>query len=195
MPMFDEFLRSGQIGQISVGMNQEAVRELWGPPQDTSIRKHPEIWKYGPVELSFYRSPENSSPLLVSIIYHFSQPNAELPHLLSDSSWLPTSETSFEEFRGHLADSRIPVLGGVASGLHQHLVLESSSRVTFEEGKLSSVGFSAKKESKIKQVSISVPQEDFEAIRREAKILGLSANALCSRLISEHVSSLKPQEA
>jgi len=195
MPMFDDFLRSGRIGQISVGMNQEAVRELWGPPQDTSIRKHPEIWKYGPVEFSFYRSPEDSSLLLVSIIYHFSQPNAEPPRLLSDSGWMPNSETSIEEFRGHLVDVGIAVVGGVASGPHQHLVLDSSSRVTFEEGKLSSVGFSAKQESKIKQVSISVPQEDFEAIRREAKILGISANALCSRLISEHVSSLKPQEA
>jgi hypothetical protein len=193
MVSFDEFLRTGQIGPLAVGMTRDAVRDLVGDPDDTSISKSPEIWKYGPIEVSYYRTPDGSEPFLASILYHFDG-TSPTPPPLSPSGWRPTHETSVEDFRAHLKEIEIPVVGGVDSGPNQHLVLGSSLRVTFEDGRLASVGYTAKREPEFKQLSLSLRKEDFDQIQREAKTRGISASALCSRWISEHAMSLRGHE-
>ncbi len=193
MASFDEFLKTGRIGPLATGMMKETVRALLGDPEDTSISKHPEIWKYGPIELAYYRASDGSEPFLTSILYRFEPPSATPPQTLKWSGWTPGPETYFEDFRAHLEEVGIPIFGGVASGPRQHLVLGSSARVTFEDGKITTVGFTARREPEFKQLSLSVRKENLDQIHREAKSRGLSASAPCSLWISEQVTSLKSQ--
>jgi len=78
------------------------------------------------------------------------------------------------------------------AGRDRNLVLDSSVRATFHEGALDSISYVAKSEPKVKQITLSIPKDDFEALRREAAELGVSVSALCSRWIRERVVSHQP---
>jgi hypothetical protein len=195
MIAFDDFLKTGKIGPLEIGLPRNAIRDRLGHPADTSVGRRPEIWRYGPIELAFYAGPEGSEPFLTSITYHFDRPSSPIPDALNSAGWLPTMETSIDAFRAHMNEAGIPVFGGVDSGPHQYLVLGSSVRVTFNEGKLYSVGYTAKREPEFKQLSLSVRKEDLDQIHREAKSRGISVSALCSLWIREHALNLRGQEA
>jgi hypothetical protein len=48
-----EFLDRGHIGALRVGLPEDGVIALIGPPDDVSARGLPPIWKYGNVQLTF----------------------------------------------------------------------------------------------------------------------------------------------
>jgi hypothetical protein len=192
MPSLVEFLKTGQLEKLHCEMSKDEVRELLGEPEAVSPQGNPQIWKYGSLELTFYRSSEAESPWLVSIVIHFHSHTINLPGFEGLAGWWPTGETTFEEFRDFLVHSAIRVDGGVASGPHQHLVLASGVRVTFDEGRLYSVGYTLRREPELKQITISIPRRDLKAIQQEAAASGVSVSKLCSRWILERASSLQP---
>src|SRR5271157_3600927 len=180
MPSFVEFLKTGQLEKLHCEMSKDEVRELLGEPEAVSPQGNPQIWKYGSLELTFYRSSEAESPWLVSIVIHFHSHTINLPGFQGLASWWPTGETTFEEFRDFLVHSATRVDGGVASGPHQHLVLASGVRYTL------------RREPELKQITISIPRRDLKAIQQEAAASGVSVSKLCSRWILERASSLQP---
>ena len=192
MVSFVDFLRTGHLGSLSCGMSQAQVRDLLGEPDAVSSQKHPRIWKCGSLELSFYQLPDGASPFLISISLYFHTPGSRPPDSVELIDWSPSYETTFEEFRDFLVRSAIRVDGGVASGPHQHLVLASGVRVTFDEGRLYSVGYTLRREPELKQITISISRRDLKAIQREAASSGVSVSKLCSRWILERASSLQP---
>ncbi len=192
MPSFVEFLKTGQLEKLHCGMSQAQVRDLLREPDAVSSQKHPRIWKYGSLELSFYQLPDGASPFLISISLYFHTPGSRPPDFVELIDWSPSHETTFEEFRDFLVHSAIRVDGGVASGPHQHLVLASGVRVTFDEGRLYSVGYTLRREPEMKQVTITIPRRDLKAIQQEAAASGVSVSKLCSRWILERASSLQP---
>jgi len=173
-------------------MSQAQARDLLGEPDAVSSQKHPRIWKYGSLELSFYQLPDAASPFLISISLYFHTPGSRPPDSVELIGWSPSDETTFEEFRAFLDHSAIRVDGGVASGPHQHLVLASGVRVTFDEGRLYSVGYTLRREPELKQITISIPRRELKAIQQEAAASGISVSKLCSRWILERASSLQP---
>jgi len=192
MPSFIEFLKTGQLEKLHCEMSKDEVRELLGEPEAVSPQGNPQIWKYGSLELTFYRSSEAESSWLVSIVIHFHSHPINLPGFQGLAGWWPTGDTTFEEFRDFLVRSAIRVDGGVASGSDQHLVLASGVRVTFDEGRLYSVGYTLRREPELKQITISIPRRDLKAIQQEAAASGVSVSKLCSRWILERASSLQP---
>lgn len=60
---------------VSVGDSQDAVRKVFGEPQDVSVKKNPEIWKYERegMELAFYRDKSAEDSFLESIHFYFFQ--------------------------------------------------------------------------------------------------------------------------
>ncbi len=197
MPFFVEFLKTGQLEtgrleKLHCGMSKDEVHELHGDPEAVSAQGNPQIWKYESLELTFYRSSEAESPWLVSIVIHFHSHPIKLPGSQGLTGWWPTGDTTFEEFRDFLVHSAIRVDGGVALGPHQHLVLASGVRVTFDEGRLYSVGYTLRREPELKQITISIPRRDLKAIQQEAAASGVSVSKLCSRWILERASSLQP---
>jgi len=197
MPSFDEFLKSGQVGELSIGMTRESVQHILGPPDDTSVKKRPEVWKYGSCELSFHRISDGLSGILDSIqyYYHTQQVEHRSHTKLTFTGWSPSSSTTIGEFLNYLGQINMNPVGGVLAGPSPRLILESSARISYEWGQLWSVSFSDPKESKQKQISVSIPVDQFLALQAEAKSRGLSASSLCSLWISDHVLSLDAQKA
>ncbi len=189
-----EFLRSGRFGPLATGMSRNTVRDLLGEPTDHSLRTSPEIGKYGSLQLGFSRRSDGGEPVLASIHLAFQTPDLDLPEALEiDEDWVPSGETSRDECRSHLDSVGIPIIGGVATGPDQHFILKSSVRVTFDRGRLHHISYTARREPDNKQLSVTIPKADLEAIGREARARGVSVSALCSQWIVERVSSLQPQ--
>ncbi len=192
MPSIDDFLRSGHLGVLSAGMSMDQVRQLVGEPESVSVLKNPMIWKYGSLQLVFSKLPYDSDPALISIVLYFHNPAERPPVALALNGWIPSGETTDLEFRVHLEEVGIRVRGEVTTEPAQHLILESADRVTFDEGRLYSIGYTAKREPKFKQYTINIWSSDLEALRREAAIHGISIAALCSRWIEERAVNLQP---
>ena len=192
IPSFIDFLKTGQLEKLRCELSKDEVRPLLGEPEAVSSQGNPQIWKYGSLELTFHRSSEMETPWLVSIVIHFHSHSIRLPGFQGLAGWWPTGETTFEEFRGFLEDSAIRVDGGVTSGPHQYLVLNSGVRVAFDEGHPYSASYTLRREPEMKQITIAIPRRDLKAIQQEAAASGVSVSRLCSRWIEERVSSLQP---
>lgn len=192
MTSFVEFLKTGRLGPVSVGMARDDVRMALGEPRDVSVNRFPRIWKYGPLQLTFYKSTDESEPFLASIVLHFySDPMEHLPEGLALTDWGERGPIDYSEFRDYLTVHGISVVGGVTAGPRKHLVLPSAVRVSFDEDQLYSVGYDLKREPEVKQLTVKVRRKDLEAIQKWARGLGMSAPDLCSQWIRERVSTLE----
>ena len=62
---------------ISVGAPQHLIQKIFGEPDDVSVRKNPEIWKYEQecMELAFYKDKSAGEFLLESVHFYFSREN------------------------------------------------------------------------------------------------------------------------
>ena len=127
-----DFLRTGQSGKpLMRNVARSGAQSTWASrrlvqPKDIRISG-----SIGSLELTFYRLPDGTAPFLVSISLYFHAPSTNPPDSLEFTGWLPSHETTFDDFREFLDHSALRVDGGVASGPHQHLVLASGVRVTF----------------------------------------------------------------
>jgi hypothetical protein len=187
-----EFLRTGLFGDLRCGLAKDEVRDLLGAPDDVSVRRNPELWKYGPLELAFFRPEGRDESSLSSLSLQFWDPGAAWPDSLEPTGWLPSGQTTFAEFRAFLDASAIPVYGGAMSGPQQHLVVGSGVRVSFDEGSLHSVNYTPRREPDIKQITVAIPREHWKAIQQEAAASGVSVSRLCARWIAERAASLQP---
>ncbi len=192
MPSLVHFLKTGELGPVRTGMTTDEVERAFGPPHDVSVSKRPSIWKYAIIEFTFHEASRDENPVVASITINFhSLESSSFSRYFKFSDWVPSACTPTDEFRAYLENHSIGIVGGVTTGPDQSLVLKSGVRATFQEGTLYSVSYAPKGESKIKQVTCTVPTDDFESIRREAKELGVSVSVLCSRWIRERVLSLQ----
>jgi hypothetical protein len=192
MATVDGFLRTGQLGALSCDIPPEAVRPLLGEPDAVAEGKLSQIWKYGSLQLGFYLPHNADQPQLGSIGLYFHNPDEQPPSVLELTGWKPSGHTTHEEFRSHLEKEAISVSERSTLGSCLYFVLASGVRVTFDEGVLYSIHFTAKHDVATKQLTISIPRQSLDTIRREAVALGLSVSRLCSRWIQERVDDLQP---
>lgn len=191
MSSFVEFLKTGELGKLHCGMSKDEVHDLLGEPEAVTPQRNPPIWKYGSLDLVFYRSAESELQWLVSIVIHFHSHPINLPEPEGLTGW-PKGDTSFDELRDLLDESAIRVDGGLTSGPDQYFVLSSGVRITFDEGRLYSASYTLRHEPEMKQITISIPRGDMKVIQQEAAAAGVSVSKLCSRWILERASSLLP---
>jgi len=62
---------------VALGDPQELIRKVFGEPDDVSVRKNPEIWKYEKegMELAFSGDKSAGESLLESVHFYFSREN------------------------------------------------------------------------------------------------------------------------
>src|SRR5262249_19688904 len=133
MASLDEFLLTGRLGPLEAGMSLDEVRALLGEPGDVSVQKLPKLWRYGALELAFYKEPENTGLSLESISLSFHDPEEVLPNGISLAGWIPSAETTIQEFQEHLAAVGIRDYGGATQGPDKHLAFPSGARVDFDD--------------------------------------------------------------
>jgi hypothetical protein len=191
MASLDEFLKTGRLGPLDLGTTKETVRRILGEPDDISVKKNPEIWKYGALQLVFYQSPHADEPGLSAINLYFHDPASSIPDRLGLTGWQPTSEAGIEAFRDYITGYD-PEVYNQAPSLQDIIVsLDSRLRVTFNEGRLYGIHSPSKKEPEGKQFTIFVPKDVLEVMRQEASEHGISMSALCTRWIREKASHLQ----
>ena len=189
MSTLGEYLEFGRLGAVGGDVSEEMVREHWGEPDDISVQTNPAIWKYGPVQLSFYKGRSDSEPTLKSLQLRF-DPNGSLPDRLVIEGWWPSPETSLIEFREQIAREGIDSHSKVDSPPRTHLALASGARATFNDDRLQSIQWTSRREPQAKQVTVFVPTPDLERISKIASDSKLSVSSLCSKWISEHLNEL-----
>ena len=201
MTSFDEFLDTGRLGQVAEGRTTQEVRDLLGEPDYAPKLGSPQLWKYGSLQLGFFRTSTDESPFLVSIGLYFRTSEESLPKALGATGWFPAVGCTYDEFRAHLDQASLKVVGGVTVGPQKHLVLGPGVRVNFDDDVLDSIQYASKREPSRKQITISVPRDLLASIRSEARSLGVSASTLCSQWIEERAKAatvspvLKEQQA
>jgi hypothetical protein len=169
------------------------VGDVFGEADKSSGSAWPRLWKYGPVQLGFFKTSREEVPFLVSIGLYFRDPEA-MPRGLTFSGWYPPEGCPYSTFRDHLDEVGIAVIGGVTSGPRKHLIVGPGVRVTFDDDTLDSIQYTAKREPARKQFLVSVPRETLDSIRLEARARGVSVADLCSQWIEEKTIESRSSE-
>jgi hypothetical protein len=191
MASIDEFLQTGRLGAIAIGMSKDDVRGRLGEPDDVSVKKNPEIWKYGALQLTFYRGSHVEGPVLSGIGLYFHDPTASLPDPLGLTGWRPSGETTIEAFRERLTGFDPIDQGDAPSSQHLGIPSNPGLRIAFDdEGRLYGI-FQSRKGPEGKQLTLFLPKDLLEAIRKEASGHGISISDLCARWIQEKAESLQ----
>jgi hypothetical protein len=185
-----DFLWTGRLGPLAEGQTAQEVRDLLGEPEDVSGRGSPQLWKYGSLQVSFFRTSRDEMPFVVSIALYFRDDEESPPAGLGLTGWYPQVGCTYEEVRDQLEARGIAVGGGVTSGENKHLIVGPGVRITFQDDRLDSVQYHSHREPSHKQLSISIPRELLESIRQEARLLGISPSSLCSTWVEERARSV-----
>jgi hypothetical protein len=111
MVTFDEFLQTGRLGELVEGQTSVEVRGLLGEPEGVSGRGWPQLWKFGSLQVGFFREARDELSYLTSIALYFRVPEESPPESLGISGWYPPIGCSYDDFRQHLDEVGVPVIG------------------------------------------------------------------------------------
>ena len=106
-----EFLRTGDLGPVRLGMREDEVFALFGSPNDKGLtsrrRKKPCLWLYGDIELIFDR--EAWTLRMVNCEFHEPGPPRGGPGIELDP-WIIVRRLSPVHFQEECRRERIPLL-------------------------------------------------------------------------------------
>ncbi|MFA5910631.1 MAG: hypothetical protein WC815_17770 [Vicinamibacterales bacterium] len=98
----DRFLRTGQLGPLTLGMKPSEAQTLLGEPSVQSQKLNPLLLGYGPLELTFV-GKKRQSPQLVQIKLSFSSSAEGLPDAVDVDQWILNANSTIRDFN-HLLD-------------------------------------------------------------------------------------------
>jgi hypothetical protein len=94
-----EFLKNGSIGPIVLGMSPFDIVELLGDPEQESQKKNPLTFKYGPLQLVFWKHSGQGKSQLRDIVLAFAPEFGPLPPPVTlDDFEGPATEKWFRNF-------------------------------------------------------------------------------------------------
>ena len=184
MATFREFLSSGKLADVQLGMRPEMVEQRWGSPDDRSVKRHPaETLRFGSLELTFKTVPQTDDTRLVAAAIYFNRPSQQLPSALKFDDWTPTDATTEPEFRAFVTSAGLETHSKV-DGEYTHLVLNSGASVVFDEGHLHSVHFRRAEKAVRRQMSVSLPEETLSQLQACAQREHISLQELIERVLT-----------
>jgi hypothetical protein len=139
MPTLEQFLKTGRIGPIRLGMGPMEVKSLIGEPTDWSTSSTPLLFIYGPLQLTFWKKRSERELQLQEIALKFQPTLKGLPNAVMPSDWKIQRRATIKSFRSFLKKidySADPETNGSSS---RQVVLPSGVRATFAEGMLQSL--------------------------------------------------------
>src|SRR4051812_10926933 len=94
-----EFLKTGSLGPVVLGMNPFEVVEHLGEPEQESQKKNPLTLKYGSLQLVFWKHAGQPKSQLREIVLSFLPEFEPLPNPVAlDDFQEPPTETHFRNF-------------------------------------------------------------------------------------------------
>jgi hypothetical protein len=198
MATLAQFLKTGSLGPVVLGMNPIEVVEQIGDPEQESRKKNPLTLKYGSLQLVFWRHGSKSQ--LRDITLNFLPEFERLPSLVALKDFHPRGQPTEGYFRNFIRESRyLPVhLTEHESG--RQMVFLSGVVVDFADGLLNSIRITQKETKESTQAPLSdlrqpsleqildMIQESERALefdaRRSALVVGWAALEACLRRVA-----------
>lgn len=147
MATLEDFLKTGHLGPVVLGMSPVDAMTALGDPDDTSRKSNPLLIRYGCVQLSFWRAPQQKVHQLREIAVTF-QPNFEMfPESLDFTDWNPTEAPTEEEFRSFIEQIDYPPSHVIEGASEKAFSFLSGVSALVAEGRLHSLRLQ-QKESK-----------------------------------------------
>jgi hypothetical protein len=190
MATLEKFLETGELGPIHAGMSQAEVLAILGPPQEES--RHPQILKYGGLQLTFLSQPGTAERRLAHIAVYF-RPSAEpIPKPTLPADFTGGPETTITEVREFLARTGLKESAAVDGEDTRYLIMPSGARITFDDQMLQSITFVARTVSPAKkQVSVVISKDTWDQLRKMAQESNRSVVDLCAEWITQRVKTLE----
>ncbi len=190
MVRLEQFLKTGELGPIHPGMRETGVKTLLGPPQDESISRHPQILKYGGLQLTFLNGREAEERGLVHIGLYYAPRAEPIPEPARPEDFTGSSETTIADVRDFFARVGLKESAFVSGEDANYLIMPSSARITFDGQKLHSINFASPRSGPArKQISVPVPIDVFDQWKARARLLNKSV----AKLFVEGIPSMKRQ--
>ncbi|HYE19049.1 MAG TPA: ribbon-helix-helix protein, CopG family [Tepidisphaeraceae bacterium] len=186
MATLNEFLSAGRLGPVQLGLRPEQVVALLGDADDRSARRRPvTVLRYGAVELTFTPIPDTDDSRLSGISVKFAVPGLEIPVALRPNDWLPDGRTSPDEVRRYLEGQGITGVEALrGDDGDETLTLSTGAAIVFADGSLFGMHFRRRdKRPDRKQLTVALPEETVEELRRRARAEHTSVQALLERMI------------
>src|SRR4051794_23191013 len=99
MATLKQFLATGELGPLHLGMSEDQVIACLGQPSDKSVTKSPCILKYGGLQLTFDRRPNTAQRVLALLGIYFRPHEESLPEPTRLDDFPATSATTVAEVR------------------------------------------------------------------------------------------------
>jgi hypothetical protein len=103
MSAFVDYFSRGVLGTVALADSRDTVLAALGQPEDVSVSKKPEIWKYGSLQLSFANTKRGMPAPVDFIGVYFSETPFRLPEKAEPDDWLPDNGTTPEQLSRYLA--------------------------------------------------------------------------------------------
>jgi hypothetical protein len=135
MQLLRDFLESGTLGPLAIGISPLEVQQLLGDPWDVGGAAKNRIWKYGTIQLGFHRDKATRTETLDFIGLYFRYGSLALPEAISPEGWFPSQRTTKEDFIHYLKEQRIGYLEDkrLTFGTQLVLAMESGAQVIFDK--------------------------------------------------------------
>jgi hypothetical protein len=189
MATLEQFLRTGELGPLHVGMREAEVIALLGAPQDESVSRKPRILKYGGLQLAFRRRPGAMDGELTFIGLYFSPGAEPIPEPSRPTDFNGSANTTVVDVRAFFAKANLLDLV-IKEG--ENLVMASGATIAFEDQILHSIQFAAPVGKRaIKQLSVSISNETLNQLMAVAKQSNRSVSELCAEWITQQANKLQ----
>jgi hypothetical protein len=139
MPTLEQFLRTGHLGPVILGMTPIAVMTAVGDPDDTSLKSNPLQLKYGSAQFSFWRSPKDRQQELREIALIYQPLFRPLPPTLKFTDWNPKSPPTEKRFRKFINGIAYAPATSVKGPNGTQMVFLSGVTAQFTNGRLDNI--------------------------------------------------------
>jgi hypothetical protein len=153
MATLAEFLKTGSLGPLVLGMDPVEVVGNLGNPEEESQKKNPLILKYGSLQLVFWS--HGAKPQLRDISLNFLPEFKRLPNQVALSDFKPKGSATEKYFRTFVSKIKYPPvhIGKDTNG--QQLVFLSGVVADFMNGLLNSIRITQKRQRETEQGALS----------------------------------------
>jgi hypothetical protein len=139
-PTLEQFVKSGQLGPLVLGMRPDEVHVVLGEPTERSRKTNPLVLKYGPLELTFWGAKARA-PHLVRLSLEVDDLHA-LPQQLRPGDWALTRRRSLDDFLAFLNSVGATPLDVLRGADESVVLMPSGARASFVHDHLSRVAIS-----------------------------------------------------
>ncbi len=156
-----EFLKTGSIGPVVLGMNPFEVAEHLGEPEQESQKKNPLTLKYGSLQLVFWKHSGQPKSQLRDIVLSFTPEFEPLPDPVAlDDFQGPVTEMAFRNFMHRYRCMPVHMVEG---GSGRQLIFLSGVVALFSSGMLDTIRITQKEKKETAPAPLSDMREPSRA--------------------------------